>query len=146
MIVITLIVIIFILVLLYAILKEREEAGCNKFTIEKQTDDNKNIYIANTKIEENDTKEILVKKIISILSYHEKAGVWKRCYILSIILMIILFIVNNNSREKDNIYYWLILLMLFFTTHYLFFNYINYHHFRILKDNGTEIINKLILI
>jgi hypothetical protein len=37
-----------------------------------------NIYIANTKIEENDTKEILVKKMISILSYHEKAGVWKR--------------------------------------------------------------------
>jgi hypothetical protein len=84
--------------------------------------------------------------MISILSYHEKAGVWKRCYILSIILMIILFIVNNNSREKDNIYYWLILLMLFFTTHYLFFNYINYHHIRILKDNGTEIINKLVLI
>jgi len=37
-------------------------------------------------MEDGDTKEILKKRLISIVSYHEKAGVWRRCYILSLSL------------------------------------------------------------
>ena len=33
-------------------------------------------------MEDGDTKEILKKRLISIVSYHEKAGVWRRCYYL----------------------------------------------------------------
>ena len=138
------IVIIIICILLYAILKEREELGCYRFSIAKQCDDNNSVYLLNTKMKNGDTKEILKKRLISIVSYHEKAGVWRRCYILSLSLLLIILIVNKISYKKDNIYYWLVLLILFFAIHYFFFNYINYHHFRNLKENGIEIINKLI--
>lgn len=83
------------------------------------------------------------KRLISIVSYHENAGVWRRCYILSLSLLFIIFIVNKISYKKNNIYYWIVLLLLFLAIHYFFFNYINYHHFRNLKENGIEIINKL---
>ena len=150
--IITVIIIIFI----YAILKEREELGCFKFSIERQCDDNNSVYLINTKMEKKDNKEILIKRLISILSYHEKGGVWKRCYILSFILLIIVFIVNKiyyaddqykEEKKKENknyIYYWLTLLILFFAVIYFFFNFINYHHFRSLKENGIEIINNLV--
>jgi len=83
--------------------------------------------------------------LISIVSYHEKTGVWRRCYILSLSLLFIIFIVDKISYKKNNIYYWivLLLLLLFLAIHYFFFNYINYHHFRNLKENEIEIINKL---
>jgi membrane protein insertase Oxa1/YidC/SpoIIIJ len=148
-------IIIIIIIFVYAIFKEREELGCFKFSIAKQCDDNNSVYLINTKMKKKDDKEILIKRLISILSYHEKGGVWKRCYILSFLLIIIVFIVNklyyseNNEEEKKKekknyIYYWLTLLLLFFTIIYFFFNFINYHHFRNLKDNGIEIINTLI--
>ena len=145
-------VIIIIVIFIYAILKEREELGCFKFSIARQCDDRNSVYLINTKMEKKDNKEILIKRLISILSYHEKGGIWKRCYILSFILLIMVFIVNklyyteDNKKEKNKnyIYYWLILLLLFFTIIYLFFNFINYHHFRSLKENGIEIINNLV--
>jgi hypothetical protein len=138
------IIIIILIIFLYAILKEREELGCYRFSIAKQCDDNNSVYVINTKMEDGDTKEILKKRLISIVSYHEKAGVWRRSYILSLSLLFIIFIVDKISYNKNNIYYWIVLLFLFFASHYLFFNYINYHHFRNLKENGIEIINKLI--
>lgn len=134
---------IFILIFIYAILKEREELGCFRFSIARQCNDNNSVYVINTKMEKGDTKEILIKRLISILSYHEKAGVWRKCYILSLILLLIVFIVNKNYTKINNHYYWVILLILFFAIHYFFFNYINYHHFRNLKNNGIEIINNL---
>jgi hypothetical protein len=140
---IIIIVIIIICILIYAILKEREELGCYRFSIAKQCEDNNSIYLLNTKMENGDTKEILKKRLISIISYHEKSAIWRRCYILSLLLLFIILIVDKISCKRNNIYYWLLLLILFFTIHYLFFNYINYHHFRNLKENGIEIINKL---
>ena len=147
------IIIIFISILIYAILKEREELGCYRFSIARQCNDNNSVYVINTKMENGDTKEILIKRLISIVSYHEKAGVWRRCYILSLSLLFIIYIVDKICCKKDdkdkicskrdNIYYWVVLLLLFFAIHYFFFNYINYHHFRNLKENGIEIINKL---
>jgi len=139
------IIIIIICIFLYAILKEREELGCYRVSISKQCDENNSVYLLNTKMENGDTKEILKKRLISIVSYHEKAGVWRRCYILSLALLFIIFIVDKICcYKRDNIYYWIVLLLLFFTVHYFFFNYINYHHFRNLKENAIEIINKVI--
>jgi hypothetical protein len=138
------IIIIIICIFLYAILKEREELGCYRISISKQCDENNSVYLLNTKMENGDTKEILKKRLISIVSYHEKGGVWRRCYILSLVLLFIILIVDKISHKRNNIYYWIVLLLLFFTIHYFFFNYINYHHFRNLKENAIEIINKFI--
>ena len=137
------IIIIIISIFIYAILKEREELGCYRFSIARQCNDNNSVYVMNTKMENGDTKEILIKRLISIVSYHEKAGVWRRCYILSLSLLFIIVIVDKICCKRDDIYYWVVLLLLFFAVHYFFFNYINYHHFRNLKENGIEIINKL---
>lgn len=52
-------------------------------------------------MEKKDNKEILIKRLISILSYHEKGGVWKRYYILLFILLIIVFIVNKIYYADD---------------------------------------------
>uniref|UniRef100_A0A6C0LEN7 Uncharacterized protein n=1 Tax=viral metagenome TaxID=1070528 RepID=A0A6C0LEN7_9ZZZZ len=139
------IIIIIICIFLYAILKEREELGCYRISIAKQCDDNNSVYLLNTKMENGDTREILKKRLISIVSYHEKAGVWRRCYILSLALLFIILIVDKIAHKRNNIYYWIVLLLLFFTVHYFFFNYINYHHFRNLKENAIEIINNFII-
>ena len=139
------IIIIIICIFLYAILKEREELGCYRISIAKQCDDNNSVYLLNTKMENGDTKEILKKRLISIVSYHEKAGVWRRCYILSLALLFIILIVDKIAHKRNNIYYWIVLLLLFFAVHYFFFNYINYHHFRNLKENAIEIINYFII-
>ena len=139
------IIIIIICIFLYAILKEREELGCYRISIAKQCDDNNSVYLLNTKMENGDTREILKKRLISIVSYHEKAGVWRRCYILSLALLFIILIVDKIAHKRNNIYYWIVLLLLFFTVHYFFFNYINYHHFRNLKENAIEIINYFII-
>jgi len=133
---------IFIIILIYAILKEREELGCYRISIKQQCNDNNSVFLINTKTEDTDNIELLYKRIVSILSYHEKSGVWRRCYILSSLLLLILYIVNN-STDKSNIFYWFNLLLLYFTILYFFFNYLNYHHFRNLKNNGIEILEKI---
>lgn len=137
-----LLIIIFIIILLYAILKEREELGCYRISIKQQCNDNNSVFLINTKMEASDNIDILYKKMISILSYHEKSGVWRRCYIMASLLLTILYIVNNTTDNKT-IFYWLNLLLLYFTILYFFFNYLNYHHFRNLKNNGVEIIEKI---
>jgi len=147
-----LIVIILVGILLYAILKEREELGCYRLSIAKQCNENNSVFLINTKHHHSDTTDISIKRLISILSYHEKSAVWRRCFIISTILVFIIFLVtkvnndNNNSKtiqNPNNIYFWIVLLLLFFTVLYFFFNYINYHHFRKLKENGVEILENL---
>lgn len=129
------------IVLVYAILKEREELGCYKFSIEKQCNDNESVYVSGTKMDENDTDEILYKKLENILSYHEKGGVWKRCFILATILVLFVFLFDRAF--KDNNLKWIVIHMNFFTVLYFYFNYLNYHHFRNLKKNGLEIIQRV---
>lgn len=151
-IVIVIIIILLVSLLIYSILKEREELGCYRFSISKQCDEHNSIYLINTKNKKEDTTEVSKKRLISILSYHEKAGVWRRCYIISFVLVFIVFIVNTLSGKsfiKDNrllykeLFYWIVLLLLFLAILYFFFNYINFHHFRNLKENGIEILEKL---
>jgi hypothetical protein len=61
-------------------MKEREENGCsNLFSINRQCIDDESVYLKGTKLEESDNNyDKLRDKLISILSYHEKGGVWKR--------------------------------------------------------------------
>jgi hypothetical protein len=59
-------------------MKEREELGCYRLSIGRQCIDEESVYVKNTKAEPNDTTDDLYKRLGSILSYHEKAGVWRR--------------------------------------------------------------------
>jgi hypothetical protein len=133
-------VITIIILLIYAVLKEREELGCYRFSIARQCNDDESVYIKNTKMNKNDTKDILYDRMISILSYHEKAGIWKRCLIIGTILFLITFIMIDSKCNKRE---WIALHLSFIMIIYFFFNYINYHHFRRLKQNGVEILEEL---
>lgn len=135
-------ILIIFLLTIYAFLKEREELGCYRVSIEQQCDDQNSVYIKGTKMKENDTKEILIDRLKSTLNYHEKGGVWKRCLIFANIIILFTLLLNQNNTSE----FFISLHLSIFTITYFFFNYINYHHFRHLKKNGYEIIDKLYTI
>jgi len=130
---------IFIILFIYAVLKEREELGCYRLSIGRQCIDEESVYVKNTKAEQGDTCKDLYERMGSILSYHEKAGVWRRCIIMAIIITFFVYIVYNINKNF-NINQYIVLLLVSFSLIYFYHNFINYHHFRRLKQNGIEIL------
>ena len=137
------IIILYCIIIYYSIAKERSELGCYRLSIDRQCDDDESVYVKNTKMEKNDNCQDLLDRMGSILSYHEKGGIWKRCLIMATLAVLAIYLVYNINLKFDNVYYYLILLLLIFTLLYFYHNYINYHHFRRLKNNGIEILNSI---
>ena len=137
------IIIVIASILYYSIAKERLELGCYRVSIDRQCNDDESVYVKNTKMEKNDNCQDLLDRLGSIVSYHEKGGVWRRSLIISAISVLVIYLVYNINLKFDNVYYYLILLLLIFTLLYFYHNYINYHHFRRLKNNGIEILNEI---
>jgi hypothetical protein len=135
--------IILAMVFFYSIAKERQELGCYRVSIDRQCIDDESVYVKNTKMSSNDSCEDLVSRMTSIISYHEKGGVWKRCLIIAAIIVAVVYVVYNMNSKFDNIYHYLVILLLIFALLYFYHNYINYHHFRILKHNGVEILENI---
>lgn len=131
---------IFSIIIYYALMKEREELGCYRLSIGKQCIDEESIYVKNTKAEQGDTCKDLYDRMESILSYSEKGGVWKRCIIIASVILFCVYIVYGINNKFKNINQYALLLLLIFTLLYFYHNYINYHHFRKLKQNGVEIL------
>lgn len=134
------ITIIFVIIILYAIMKEREELGCYRVSVDRQCIDENSVYVKNTKAEPNDNCKDLDERMRSILSYQEKGAVWRRCIILATIIIIYIYIVYNANNQIISINHYMILLLVIFAIIYFYHNYINYHHFRRLKQNGIEIL------
>jgi hypothetical protein len=109
-------------------------------SIGRQCIDEESVYLKNTKAETGDTCKDLYEKMESILSYHEKAGVWRRCIIIATIIIFFIYIIYKINNEFNSINQYVVLLMVIFTLIYFYHNYINYHHFRNLKQNGVEIL------
>jgi hypothetical protein len=135
--------IIVCIILLYVLYKERCELGCKHLSIHHKCDFDDSVYIKNTKLEKNDNCQDLLHKLESIVSYHEKGGIWKRCIIIATICVSFIFVVYKINSKFDSIYHYILLLLLIFTVIYLYHNFINYHQFRILKNNTLEIINQI---
>lgn len=133
--------ILLLLIFTYAILKEREELGCYRVSIGRQCNDQQSVYLKGTKMSDDDDDTILREKLVSILSYHEKAGVWKRCVILATILLVVTILLD--SAFASNIAKWIVMFVLYATIVYFYFNYVNFHHFRNLKNNGVEILETI---
>ena len=132
--------IIFLVVIYYAIMKEREELGCYRLSVGRQCIDEESVYVKNTKAESEDTCKDLYERMVSIMSYHEKAGVWRRCLIIALIIIFFVYIVYNINKKFNTIYEYIVLLLIIFTIMYFYHNYLNYHHFRRLKQNGIDIL------
>ena len=134
---------IVIFILYYAIAKEREELGCFRLSIEKQCDENNSVHLKGTKMEKNDTCEDVLLKMKSILSYHEKGAIWRRCVLMSFVSVMGLYVLNKSSNNSHSIYTYVQFLILNFTIIYFYHHYIEYHHFRKLKQNGEEMLQYL---
>lgn len=132
---------VIIIISFYSVLKEREELGCYRLSIAKQCDDDNSVYVSGTNPSISDTPEMLRKRMESVLSYHEKAGVWRRCYILATLLTLIAYGIITSC--PCGYYSYAVVHVLFFAVMYFFFNYINYHHMRRIKQNGMKILSML---
>ena len=138
-------IIVAVLIGIYAVLKERSESGCVGMTIDKACCDEQNsVYIKGTQIESGDTIKQMLDKIDSILSVHEKAGVWKKCYILGTI-MILIVVLSVQLSPYNRMDTWTIISLHLVFTGILYFynNYNNYHIFRKLKINGNQLLEKI---
>ena len=136
------VIIVMSLVVFYAIAKEREELGCYRVSVGKQCVDEDSVYVKNTKIQDTDTCRDKMERLKSIVSYHEKGGVWRRCVILSLATVFAIYLIYR-LQSNFQLYSYLSLFVINFTIIYFYHNYINYHHFRLLKQNAIEIIDSL---
>jgi hypothetical protein len=127
---------------LYSILKIREENGCEgtPFQVKRQCIDEDSVYLKGITPLPSDTRQQLLSKLESTLSYHEKAGIWKTCLILANVMVFFLY-VYADLQPKDIIGLHIIATVVL----YFYWNYMNYHHFRRLKQNGMNIAASLFL-
>jgi hypothetical protein len=132
--------IVVMIILYYAIVKEREELGCFRVSIEKQCDDGNSVFLKNTKLEKTDTCDDALQRLLSILSYHEKGAIWRRCVIMSFVSVLGLYVLHRASNQSVSMYTYVLFLIINFAIIYFYHHYIEYHHFRNLKYNGEEII------
>lgn len=131
---------------MYALFKEREESACLRWSIGRQCDDDESVYVRGTAPQNKDTAKVLAKRIESSLSYHEKAGVWKRCYLIGTVLVLIVWLaLTLGCTKQKHVNAWLLisLHLVFVAVLYFYMNYINYHHLRRLKENGVTALHML---
>ena len=136
------VILLLMVVVFYAVAKEREELGCYRFSIGRQCDDDESVYLKNTKMHPEDTHADKIARLKSITSYHEKAGVWKRCVLLSLVYVFALYPIYC-LQPVWNVYSFLLMFLVSFTVMYFYHNYLNYHHFRRLKNNAAELLDTL---
>ena len=130
------------IVIFYAIVKEREELGCYRISVGRQCDDDESVYLKNTKMMPTDTHADKLDRLRSIVSYHEKGGVWKRCVLMAMISVLAVYVIYR-VQPNFQFHSYVLLLLVNFTVLYFYHNYVNYHHFRRLKNNANEILETL---
>lgn len=130
--------VITVIILIYCILKEREEFGCTKVTIKKQCDETKSVYFKNSIPNPTDTKTVLEYKLLKLLSLYEFSGVWKKCYIISTIICVFIKLITNVSNINLISLHLIVSAIIYF-----YHNFMIYHVFRHAKQIGTGIIIKL---
>lgn len=127
------------LVGMYALSKERQELGCSGHgTTRRQCRDEDSVYVRGTAPSPGDTGREARSKLVSILSYHEKGGVWKRCFILATVLAYLCYLIRRATTSPG----WAIATthLVFLSVLYFYWNFLNYHHFRVLKRHGVALI------
>lgn len=128
----------------FALLKERHELGCSGWSPGKrQCADEDSVYVRGTSPSYNDDRRAAKAKLTSILSYHEKGGVWKRCFLLGAALAYLAYVTAKATACAGRGWTLAIQHLVFTTVLYFYFNYLNYHHFRVLKQHGVALLKAL---
>ena len=134
-----------ILLTIYIILKERESMGCNGISISHHCIDENSAYVFGTKAEPNDTKDILYKKLISSFGAYEKVAIWRRCVLIAIVYCCYMMYMKKFEclTQISPVLYATQIILVYATIQYWYFNHMNYHYHRKLKLNAEEIVNIL---
>lgn len=123
----------------YALLKERAELGCAGFAVHgRQCRDEESVYVRGTEPHVGDDANTAARKLQSVLSYHEKAGVWKRSFLMAVALTYATHVVLRAAACTTPGWALATLHLLFLAIIYFYWNFINYHHFRVLKTHGMK--------
>lgn len=127
----------------YALLKERQELGCfgGISAARRVCRDEDSVYVRGTEPNPADTRDIARRKLISVLSYHEKGGVWKRCFLLATVLTYLGYLIRRATAGAGTGWTIAATHLLFFAVMYFYWNYLNYHHFRLLKRHGVLLLD-----
>lgn len=124
-------------VTLYAVLKQRREAGCRGtlFTVRRQCRDDRTVYSRGLEPSPGDGLPDLLRKLDSALSFHEKAAVWRVCIIMALALtgVTALMVPAAEPRALVGVHITAVGML------YFYFNYVNYHHHRTLQGIGKRL-------
>lgn len=127
-------------VFLYSLLKERNEFGCSaNFQIEKQCDNLKSVYLYDVVPNNGDSNCTLSKKLISLLSMHEKAAVWRKGFIVATIIIALIKVISPtiNTRMLVALHLSIIYIL------YCYNNFVNFHVYRPARNIGIKIVKRL---
>lgn len=122
--------------MVYAFVREREELGCFGSMIDKGCDDRTSVYLIGTEPRPRDTPEDAMRKLRSILSYHEKGAIWKRRLLVAVALSMMGYVVFTKSGSLGEGWSFVIACMVFFSILYFEKNFENFHHHRELMRRG----------
>ncbi len=128
-----------IFILIYSILKEREEYGCSGFSIKKQCDELKSIYFNNTYPLPTDNKKTLIIKLKKLLSFHSNCAVWRKCFIIATVIIFIIRCINTEIKYESLISLHLTIIGIL----YFYHNYLDFHIYRVADDIGSKILEML---
>lgn len=129
------------IIFIYSLLKERHEFGCSSwFKIKKHCNDVDSIYFKGTQPLKSDSKEILSKKIKSILSIHKKHAIWRKCFIISTIIIFFAKGLNQDIKAQSLIGIHLVTMSII----YFYHNFMNFHVNRVADNLGSEIVDMLV--
>jgi hypothetical protein len=138
-----LIYIVIFSILIYCILKERDEMGCKQeFTISQHCNDMNNKFVHPTIYNEHDSQLVIRDKIRKTWDYNDDAAFWRKSYILSFGLTCLSYLIcgvnDVNSEQNFGI-------MMITSTAILYFyhNFMNNHVYRQLKKNGNMLLERL---
>lgn len=129
----------------YALGKERQELGCSGFGVQRrQCRDEHSVYVRGTSPDIRDDAAETRRKLVSVLSYHEKGGVWKRCFLLATVLAYVSLVMRRATKGAGVVWWLAAQHLVFFAIMYFYWNFINYHHFRLLKRHGVALVDALL--
>ena len=99
-------------------------------------------HLEGTFLEPEDTCDTAIKKAKSVLNIHKKTGMWKTCYITSLIILLLLIVCYNSTKNnKNNYYFYILSFIIIFTVIYTVYNFEIFHKYYPNNRNGKKIID-----
>ncbi len=116
--------------------------GCDTKTLE--CDDKESYFVRGTKYNKDDTLNDMVKKLKKITSYNENMGMWRIALVMASLIFLVVYMFLNKNIQHCNGLTLVSIHLVIWTLLWFYFNFIDFHHFKHLKENGEELILNLL--